>query len=112
MSPSPPSAERPHAFRTAALVWLSAYRVELLLFVLTFATLAAFSGQRVLRQSGAPHFVYQAQAWLEGRTDIDPRVLPNLEDWACVREASGVKVRCEGRPLPTDRWYVSFPPFP
>ncbi|HSP18767.1 MAG TPA: hypothetical protein VLQ79_04585, partial [Myxococcaceae bacterium] len=71
-----------------------------------------FSGPRFLRQSAAPHFVYQAKAFLEGRVDLDPEVLPNLEDWACVREAGGVKTRCSRPVLPTDRWYVSFPPFP
>lgn len=93
-------------------VWLSAYRVEVALFAVAFVVLASFSSQRFLRQSAAPHFVYQAQAWMEGRLDIDPQVLPNLEDWACVRVVNGEKVRCEGRPLPSDRWYVSFPSFP
>ncbi|MFZ5470231.1 MAG: hypothetical protein ACOZIN_12420 [Myxococcota bacterium] len=97
---------------TAVRVWLEAYRVEVALFAVSFLVLAMFSSQRFLRQSEAPHFVYQAQAWLEGRLDLDPQVLPNLEDWACVREVAAAKVRCEGRPLPTDRWYVSFPSFP
>ncbi|WP_224241767.1 hypothetical protein [Hyalangium gracile] len=96
----------------AARLWFSAYRVEVVLFLVSFAVLASFSSQRFLRQSAAPHFIYQAQAWLEGRLDVDPEVLPNLEDWACVRVVGGEKVRCEGRPLPTDRWYVSFPSFP
>ncbi|MCY1016364.1 hypothetical protein [Pyxidicoccus sp. MSG2] len=93
-------------------VWLSAYRVEVVLFLVSFVVLASFSSQRFLRQSAAPHFVYQAQSWLDGRPDIDPQVLPNLEDWACVRLVDGEKVRCEGRPLPSDRWFVSFPSFP
>ncbi|NVJ04774.1 hypothetical protein HUW63_05875 [Myxococcus sp. AM001] len=95
-----------------ARVWLSAYRVEVVLFVVAFVVLASFSSQRFLRQSAAPHFVYQAQAWMEGRLDVDPQVLPNMEDWACVRMENGDKVRCTGRPLPTDRWFVSFPSFP
>lgn len=92
--------------------WASAHRAELWIFGLSFAVLASFSSQRFFRQSEAPHFVYQAKAWLDGRLDLDPAVLPNLEDWACVREVSGQKVRCEGPVRPTDRWYVSFPPFP
>lgn len=96
----------------ALKLWLAAYRIELLVFVGCFVAFAAFSSQRFLRQSAAPHFVYQSKAWLEGRLDIDPQVLPNLEDWACVREIAGEKTRCTGRPLPTDRWYVSFPSFP
>ena len=93
-------------------IWLAAYRVEVVLFLVSFVVLASFSSQRFLRQSEAPHFVYQAKAWLEGRLDLDPEVLPNLEDWACVREVAGKKVRCEGRPRPGDRWFVSFPSFP
>lgn len=96
----------------AASVWWAAYRVEALLFIGCFVVLAMFSSQRFWRQSGAPHFVYQAKAWLEGRADIDAQVLPNIEDWACVREEGGVKKRCEGRLLPGDRWYSSFPWFP
>lgn len=96
----------------AAKDWAGAHRVELILFATSFFLLAAFSSQRFLRQSAAPHFIYQAQAWLEGRLDLDPHLLPNLEDWACVRERAGQEMRCEGPVLPTDRWYVSFPPFP
>jgi hypothetical protein len=96
----------------ALRMWLAAYRVEVVLFLVSFAVLASFSSQRFLRQSEAPHFVYQAKGWLEGRLDLDPEVLPNLEDWACVREVAGQKVRCEGRPRAGDRWYVSFPSFP
>ncbi len=73
----------------AARIWLSAYRVEVVLFLVSFAVLASFSSQRFLRQSAAPHFIYQAQSWLEGRLDVDPEVLPNLEDWACVRVVGG-----------------------
>ena len=96
----------------ALRVWLAAYRVEVVLFLVSVVVLASFSSQRFLRQSAAPHFVYQARAWLEGRLDVDPEVLPNLEDWACVREVAGVKARCAGAPRPGDRWYVSFPSFP
>jgi hypothetical protein len=96
----------------ALRTWGASHREELLLFVACFALFAAFSSQRFLRQSAAPHFVYQAKAWLEGRLDLDPQVLPNLEDWACVREIGDRKVRCQGPVLSTDRWYVSFPAFP
>ena len=89
-----------------------ASRQELALFAMAVLLLAAFSGQRFLRQSAAPHFVYQARAWLEGRLDVDPRVLPNLEDWACVREVAGVKTRCTPPLRADDRWFVSFPSFP
>jgi hypothetical protein len=97
---------------SAARIWFSAYRVEVVLFLVSFVVLACFSSQRFLRQSAAPHFIYQAQSWLQGRLDVDPEVLPNLEDWACARVVDGHKVRCEGRPQAGDRWYVSFPSFP
>jgi len=105
------SADRPQ-WTAAVRVWFAAYRVEVLLFAVSFFVLASFSSFRFLRQSAAPHFVYQAKAWLEGRPDIDPQTLPNIEDWACVREIAGQKTRCTSPILPTDRWYVSFPPFP
>lgn len=92
--------------------WLQAFKVELMLFGIVFVALMMFSAQRFWRQSAAPHFVYQSKAWLEGRIDLDFDTLPNLEDWACVREVNGVKTRCEGQPQRTDRWYSSFPPFP
>ncbi len=93
-------------------LWASAYRIELILFAVSYVALASFSSQRFLRQSAAPHFIYQAKSWLDGRLDLDASTLPNYEDWACVREVSGVKQRCEGQIRETDHWYVSFPSFP
>jgi hypothetical protein len=46
-------------------------------------------------QSLAPHFVYQADAFLHGRLALVDRP-PNLNDWV----------------FQDGRWYVSFPPFP
>jgi hypothetical protein len=88
------------------------YRTELLLFGAAFLALACFSGPRFLRQSAAPHFIYQAKAFLDGRLDLDPQTLPNIEDWACVRQEGGVRARCSGQIRSADRWYVSFPAFP
>lgn len=110
--PGPSAVKGSQPVWSAVRLWLSAYRVEVVLFLVAFAVLSSFSSQRFLRQSAAPHFIYQAQSWLDGRLDVDPQVLPNLEDWACVRLVEGQKVRCEGRPLRTDRWFVSFPSFP
>ena len=39
----------------AIRVWLSAYRVEVTLFVVAAVILAMFSGPRFFRQSAAPH---------------------------------------------------------
>ena len=110
MSQTAPVANAPAG--SAVRVFARAYRVELTLFAISFFVLAAFSAQRFWRQSEAPHFVYQAKAWLEGRADIDAQVLPNIEDWACVREVAGQRVRCEGQPQQNDKWFSSFPWFP
>jgi hypothetical protein len=111
-APAAPAPAAPNPTVAALKLWASAYRIELILFAVAYVLLTMFSGQRFLRQSAAPHFVYQAKAFLEGRTDLDPQVLPNLEDWACVREVQGEKKRCEGQIAATDKWYVSFPAFP
>lgn len=105
-------ARRKSTPEVAAWAWMRAYRNELVVFGCSLFALACFSGPRFLRQSAAPHFVYQAKAFLDGQLDLDPETLPNLEDWACVRDVGGVKTRCAGPPRPTDRWYVSFPAFP
>jgi len=112
VAPAAPVPPPPHPVVTAVRLFAEAYRIELILFAVTFVVLSFFSSQRFLRQSAAPHFVYQAQAFVEGRVDIDPAVLPNTEDWACVRDVGGVPTRCT-RPLQQgDKWYSSFPAFP
>ncbi len=75
--------------------WLRAHALEMALLAGSLAVLAAFSGPRLLRQSHAPHFVYQADAWLHGQLHLRASP-PDENDWARVG----------------DRWYVSFPPGP
>jgi hypothetical protein len=70
-------------------------RLEAALFLGSLALFAAFAGQRLLEPSAAPHFVYQAEAWLQGQLHL-AQPPPNLNDWARVGA----------------RWYVSFPPGP
>lgn len=70
-------------------------RLEAALFLGSLALLAAFAGPRLLEPSAAPHFAYQAEAWLQGQLHL-AQPPPNLNDWARVGE----------------RWYVSFPPGP
>lgn len=41
------------------------------------------SGARLFKQSSDPHFVYQADAWLNGKLAIDPPP-PKGDDWAMV----------------------------
>ncbi len=74
---------------------LRARRLELGLLCGSLAVLALFAGPRLGHQSHAPHFIYQADAWLHGQLHL--RVSPpDDNDWARVG----------------DRWYVSFPPGP
>jgi hypothetical protein len=72
------------------------YRVELFLFLASLAAYALSSGGLLAHQSLAPHFVYQADAFLHGQLALTVRQPPNLNDWV----------------LQGGRWYVSFPPFP
>lgn len=78
-----------------ALALARVHRYAIGLFALCLGLFAAFSGSRLLRQSKAPHFVYQAAAFLEGRLDlgVDP---PNQEDWVKIGET----------------FHVSFPALP
>jgi hypothetical protein len=75
--------------------WLGAHRVDVLLFGLSLFAYALSSGSLFLHQSQAPHFVWQADAFLHGQLHLRGRP-PNLNDWVFER----------------GRWYVSFPPLP
>ena len=75
--------------------WASEHRVDLLLFGFSLFAYALSSGSLLARQSQAPHFVWQADAFLHGQLHLTARP-PNLNDWVFER----------------GRWYVSFPPFP
>jgi hypothetical protein len=74
---------------------LTRHRVELILFLVSLAAYALSSAGMLAHQSLAPHFVYQAEAFLHGQLALTTRP-PNLNDWV----------------LQDGRWYVSFPPFP
>ncbi len=75
--------------------WAQRNRVELILFAVALVAYLLSSGGMVAHQSLAPHFVYQADAFLHGRLALTARP-PNLNDWV----------------FENGRWYVSFPPFP
>ncbi len=68
--------------------------MELVIFLASLAAFCAASGDRLLRQSQGPHFVYQADAFLHGRLDV--RKPPNNNDWIQYR----------------GKHYVCFPPVP
>ena len=75
--------------------WASAHRVDLVLFGFSLFVYALSSGSLLTHQSQAPHFVWQADAFLHGQLHLTGRP-PNLNDWVFEH----------------GRWYVSFPPFP
>ncbi|HUJ24637.1 MAG TPA: hypothetical protein VLW85_01360 [Myxococcales bacterium] len=70
-------------------------KVELALFAGSLIAYAISSGGLLAHQSLAPHFVYQAYAFLHGQLALTGPP-PNLNDWVFL----------------DGRWYVSFPPFP
>ena len=72
------------------------YRVDLILFLGSLGAYALSSDGLLAHQSLAPHFVYQADAFLHGQLALTVPRPPNLNDWV----------------LRDGRWYVSFPPFP
>ena len=75
---------------------LARRRVELVLFFGSLIAYAVSSGSMLAHQSLAPHFVYQADAFLHGQLALAVPRPPNLNDWVLL----------------DGRWYVSFPPFP
>lgn len=109
------------------------FRLYAVLFALGLVVYGAVAWDRIGRQSPAPHFVYQADAWLHGRSSIDPPL--KGDDWAKVEmvrlddghEVSGRRLKTrpsfktlDGDEIPLVRVrqsvsstpYMSFPPFP
>ncbi len=72
------------------------------LFAIGLVIYGLFAWDRIGRQSAAPHFVYQAEAWLRGELAIRPNCGPCGPDLACEPEPPP----CAGRatPLPNDDW--------
>jgi len=77
-------------------------RLYAALFAIGLVVYGAFAWDRIGRQSPAPHFVYQADAWLRGELAIRPSCGPCGPDLACDPEPPP----CAGRtsPLPNDDW--------
>ena len=77
-------------------------RLYAALFAIGLAVYGLFAWDRLGKQSPAPHFVYQADAWLNGSLEVAPP-LPN-DDWAVletVRLDDGTQVT--GRRMVTRR---------
>ena len=71
------------------------------LFAIGFVVYGLFAWDRIGRQSGSPHFVYQADAWLRGDLAIRPSCGPCGPDLACDPEPPACT---SGPPLPHDDW--------
>jgi hypothetical protein len=84
-------------------------RTPLAIYLVTTVVYLAVAGDRLVEPSPDNHFVYLAEGWLEGRLDLGGKP-PGTNDWACFDEATGE--RCGRRPSDTQKYYVSFPPFP
>jgi len=108
-------------------------RLYAVLFVIGLAVYGGLAGSRVGKQSGAPQFVYQADAWLGGQLNVNPPLVDN--DWAKLetvtladgREVTGRRMTTrpvfrtlDGEHVPVSQvkgsrgvtWYMSFPPLP
>jgi len=108
-------------------------RLPAALFAIGLAVYSLVAWDRIWHPSAAPHFMYQADAWLHGHASIAPPLTG--DDWAKVEtvvldDGSQVLGRrlitrpvfrtLDGQELPTTRIqrsagktaYMSFPPFP
>jgi hypothetical protein len=108
-------------------------RLYAALFAIGLVVYGALAGSRIAKQSQAPQFVFQADAWLQGQVHVDPPLVDN--DWAKLetveladgRVATGKRMQTkpafrtlDGELVPREQvrgtrattWYMSFPPFP
>jgi hypothetical protein len=108
-------------------------RLYAALFAIGLVVYGALAGSRITKQSQAPQFVFQADAWLHGQLHVDPPLVDN--DWAkleTVELADGRIVEGKrmlskpmfrmlgGELVPSAQvrgsrgttWYMSFPPLP
>ncbi|HUH06109.1 MAG TPA: hypothetical protein VML75_29170 [Kofleriaceae bacterium] len=114
--------------------WLRTHAIHLVLFGIGLLVFGGTAASRLKKQSPDPHFVYQADAWLNGRLEIEP-MPPGSDDPARVETVlldDGTEVRgrrlvtrgvfrtTTGREVPLRRvqrslamtTYNSFPPLP
>jgi hypothetical protein len=77
-------------------------RLYAALFAIGLVIYGAFAWDRIGRPSPAPHFVYQADAWLGGELAIRPRCGPCGPDLAC--DPAPPPCAARQTPLPNDDW--------
>jgi hypothetical protein len=108
-------------------------RLYAVLFAIGLVVYGALAAGRLSKQSAAPQFVYQADAWLHGHLSVDPPLVDN--DWAKLETVELTDGRLvTGRRMITrpvfrtldkqefpiasikavraTTWYMSFPPVP
>lgn len=109
-------------------------RLYAALYVIGLIVYGALAGGRITKQSVAPQFVIQADAWLHGHVSVEP--VRSDADWARVENVTradgspaqgknlvsrpdrfqlldGEQIpRAQVKPAGPPTWYVSFPPFP
>lgn len=74
-------------------------KLYLALYAIGLVVYGVFAWGRLGKQSGAPHFVYQADAWLNGSMAVAPP-LPN-DDWAVIETVELDGRRYQGRRMVT-----------
>ncbi len=84
------------------------------IFAVTALVYALVAGPRAEGPSENNHFVHLAESWLNGQLAQLGDRPPGYNDWACYDEELGTVCRADAfvRPRESQRWYVSFPPFP
>lgn len=84
------------------------------IFAVTALVYAVVLGPRADGPSENNHFVHLAESWLSGQLEQLGDRPPGYNDWACydVELESVCRADAHARPRESQRWYVSFPPFP
>ncbi len=97
-------------------VWEKRWAIPLAIFAASSAVYCVTSGERLFSPSPNNHYVHLAQAWLDGRLDLEGSP-PGTNDWACFdREERAAcpsgRFSFTGEEAERYRWHVSFPPLP
>jgi hypothetical protein len=84
------------------------------IFVVTAIVYAITLGPRREGPSENNHYVHLAESWLSGELGVIGNRPPGYNDWACYdTEMHGIcRHDAQTRARESQRWYVSFPPFP
>ena len=86
----------------------------LAIWAISAAVYVAVAGPRTSGPTADNHFVHLADSFLHGELGVLGNRPPGTNDWACYdRETQDIcPPSAFSRPRDSQRWYVSFPPFP